>query len=198
MLRYAITDGTAATPHGSARLLANAQRWATQGIDFIQLRERTLEAGALLDLATAIASILQSSGGQTKLLLNSRPDIAIAAAAHGVHLTARPGELTPTQARRIFAATGAPDPIISISCHTLPEVTRAVDAGANLILFGPIFEKRVDGVLVVEGVGLGVLAEACRAAGEAKVLALGGISSENAAQCEAAGAGGVAGIRIFA
>jgi thiamine-phosphate pyrophosphorylase len=198
MVRYAITDGSAGTPQASARLLENARRWAAAGIDFIQLRERTLDAGALLELATALVSALREAGAATKLLVNGRPDIAIAAGADGVHLTARPGELSPAQVRRVFAATGAIEPVVSVSCHTLAQVKRAAAAGADLILFGPVFEKRVDGAVVVEGVGLGALAEACRAAGEVQLLALGGISGENASKCTSVGAAGVAGIRLFA
>jgi thiamine-phosphate pyrophosphorylase len=197
MLRYAITDGTATTPQGTARLLANAQRWAAQGIDFIQLRERTLESGALLDLTTALVAVLQQSGSRTKLLLNSRPDIAIAAGADGVHLTARPGELTPAQVRLIFSSAGEPEPSVSISCHTLPEVSRAAKAGANLILFGPVFEKRVNGVIVAEGVGLELLKQACVVAGSTPALALGGVTLKNMGECLAVGAIGGAGIRLF-
>jgi thiamine-phosphate pyrophosphorylase len=64
-------------------------------------------------------------------------------------------------------------------------------------LFGPVFEKRVEGIVVVAGVGLERLREACAAAGGIPVLALGGVTWESAERCVAAGAAGVAGIRLF-
>jgi thiamine-phosphate pyrophosphorylase len=197
MVRCAITDGSAGSPQGAARLLERARRWAAEGIEYVQLRERELDGGALLELAAAMVSVLHDGGGETKLLVNGRPDIAIAAGAHGVHLTARPGELTPTQVRRVFSMAGAGVPVVSVSCHNAEEVKRAADGGADLIVFGPVFEKRVDGAVVIEGVGLRALEEVCLAAGRTPVIALGGVTEENADSCVASGAAGIAGIRSF-
>ena len=119
------------------------------------------------------------------------------AGAAGVHLTARPDELTPAEVRRRFALLGAPPPIVGVSCHTLEQVQRADAGGADLILFGPVFEKRVAGVVVVAGVGLDDLRAACAASAAAPVLALGGVTRGNAPLCLQAGAAGVAGIRLF-
>jgi thiamine-phosphate pyrophosphorylase len=90
--------------------------------------------------------------------------------------------------------------VIGVSCHTIDEVKRAVADGVDLILFGPVFEKRVKDEAVGEGVGLDVLQEACEAADGPSgipVLALGGVSWGNAELCIEAGASGVAGIRMF-
>jgi len=88
MLRYAITSGS--YQHG------NAGRWATDGIDFIQLREKTVNAAALTALARSILEeIAAVPGSRTRLLINGRPDVAVAAGADGVHLTSHPDELTP-------------------------------------------------------------------------------------------------------
>jgi thiamine-phosphate pyrophosphorylase len=196
MLRYAITDGTADSPGGVTRLLGRAKRWAGEGIDFVQLREKQLDGGAMLELAEAMAATLR--GSATKLLLNSRPDIAIAAGADGVHLTARPGELTPAQVRQVFAVACPAPPLVSVACHTLAEVAHAAGAHTDLILFGPVFEKRVNVVSVLDGVGLEALEHACTLAGGIPVLALGGVTLQNSRQCLQAGASGVAGIRLFA
>jgi len=83
---------------------------------------------------------------------------------------------------------------VSRACHSVEEVRAARDA--SLIVFAPVFEK-VDSADGREGVGLSVLAQACRSAGEVPVIALGGVTPENAADCIAAGAAGVAGIRLF-
>ena len=199
VIRYAITDSSRfrdeTTRH--AELIAHARRWASQKIDFVQLREKTLEAGELLALAEAMLAIFQEQGGHTKLLINGRTDVAIAAKADGVHLTSQRESLTPAQVRQLYAQTTRREPIVSTSCHSLVEVERACSLGTDLILFGPVFEKLMDGRVVTAGVGLDMLRRACTSAGETPVLALGGVTEENAATCVEAGAAGVAGIRLF-
>ena len=140
---------------------------------------------------------LREMQSSTKLLINTRADVAIAARAHGVHLTSHTDELMPQQVRELYTHAGLPAPIVSISCHTPADIARARHNAADLILFGPVFEKRVNGELVSEGVGLEALALACAIAQQVPVLALGGITAQNSAACLAAGATGVAGIRTF-
>jgi thiamine-phosphate pyrophosphorylase len=173
--------------------MAQARRWATMGVEFVQLREKQLAAAEVVKLAEAIRVGLREVGGRTKLLVNGPADVAVAAGADGVHLTTRVGEQTAAEVRRVFAAAGAGEPVVSASCHTLAEVRRAVDQGVDLILFGPVFEKRG----VVGGVGLARRRVACAGAGGIPVLALGGVTWESAERCVAAGAAGVAGIRLF-
>jgi thiamine-phosphate pyrophosphorylase len=200
MLRYAITDGTTSgfVNTGQINRLQNQVRhWAADGVDLIQLREKDLEAGALLALAEAALQILREMQSSTKLLINTRADVAIAARAHGVHLTSHPDELTPQQVRELFTHAGLSAPVVSISCHTPADIARARHNAADFILFGPVFEKRVDGELVTDGVGSEALALACAIAQQTPVLALGGITSDNVAACLAAGATGVAGMRLF-
>jgi len=190
MIRYAITD--------RGYLIANGRRWFKHGVDFVQLRDKTLDAGELTKLARAILKdIAEVSGAKTMLLINGRADVAVAVGAAGVHLTAHPDELTPKQVRRVFAIAARSAPVISVSCHTIEEVQRACAAGVDLILFGPVFEKRVAGEQIATGVGLEALQTACVAAGEIPVLALGGVTAENIEDCLRAGAKGVAGIRLF-
>jgi thiamine-phosphate pyrophosphorylase len=88
-----------------------------------------------------------------------------------------------------------PEAIVSVSCHTLDDVRRSLDA--DFLLFSPVFEKSVAGEHVTEGTGLELLREACLAAGRVPVLALGGITAENTNTCLEAGAAGIAGIRLF-
>ena len=200
MIRYAITDASRFGETAEARLaglLADARRWAAEGVEFVQLREKALAGEELLRLAEAMLAVVRGAGGGTKLMVNSRADIAIAAGTDGVHLTSGREELAPEQVRQLFAQAGLPKPVVSAACHSLADAKRAHDAGADLILFGPVFEKRVAGELVVEGAGLERLREVCAAAEEIPVVALGGVTMENAAACVAAGASGVAGIRLF-
>jgi thiamine-phosphate pyrophosphorylase len=193
MIRYAITDGDSTT----AGLLERARRWAADGIDYVQLREKQRPAGELVELAKALMAIFAAYGLHTKLLVNGRADVAVAAAADGVHLTAHPGELTPGQVRSVFAIAGRGEPLVSVSCHSATEAQRVRDTGADLILFGPVFEKRIGGEVVVAGLGLQALEQACIAAGDVPVLALGGMTAESAAACYEVGAVGIAGIRLF-
>ncbi len=200
MLRYAITS-RALYPgdelQQQAALLRQAHRWAAEGIDFIQLREKDLPDADIAALAREILKLISATSSPTMLLLNSRPDIAVATGAHGVHLTASPNELTPKQVRGLYASANLFAPIISISCHTLEEVSRAVINHADAILFAPVFEKVVAGQNVIPGQGLDQLHAACLAAAPIPVYALGGVILENAAACLDAGAAGIAGIRLF-
>jgi len=179
--------------------MGDGRRWAQDGIDYIQLREKKMNAAELTGLArTILEEIATMPQAKTKLLINGRPDVAVAAGAAGVHLTSHPDELTPEQVRTIFAVSTDDAPVISVSCHTLDEVRRAHEARVDLILFGPVFEKRVARQLIQDGSGLKMLEAACRAAEGTPVLALGGVTTENTADCVAAGAAGIAAIRLFA
>lgn len=195
MLRYAITSGDR-TGSGE-ETVALARRWAAAGVEYVQLREKHMDAGDLVRVARAMVEVFRAEDGRTKLLVNGRADVAAAAGADGVHLTSRVGELTAEQVRRVFDAAGRRAPVVSASCHAMEDVRRAVAGGADLILFGPVFEKRVAGLVVVAGVGLEELLEACALAAGTPVLALGGVTGENAALCLEEGAAGVAGIRMF-
>jgi len=200
MLRYAITDRASLPGDESERrlaLFAQVRRWAMEQIDYIQLREKELVAGELESLSRAITGILAAAGSRTKLLVNSRPDVAIAAGAQGVHLTASPGGMTPAQVCVLYASAGLPEPVVSVSCHAVEEVVSAREQRASLILFAPVFGKSAGGAEIVPAAGLEMLRAACRAAGKIPVLALGGVTEANASDCIAAGAAGVAGIRLF-
>ncbi len=205
MLRYAITDRARIAPDEPAReaaLLRQATALAETGVDYIQLREKDVEPGSLASLARKLLAILRSNPNAPKLLINSRADVAIAVAADGVHLTSASGSLTPADIRQLYAAAGLPEPIVSVSCHSLREIAHAHGCGASLILFGPVFEKVVSTgdseALVAEGIGLNLLHLACTAASPTPVLALGGVTADNAPATLAAGAAGIAAIRLFA
>jgi thiamine-phosphate pyrophosphorylase len=200
MLRYAITS-RALYPgdeiQQQAALLRESRRWITDGVDLIQLREKDLPATTIAALAREILRSIALESSPTKLLLNSRADIAIATAAHGVHLTSAPREMAPTQVRSLYAAANRPSPIISISCHRVEDVHRARFNQVDAILFAPVFEKIVAGQTIMPGQGIDHLRAACLAASPIPVYALGGVTLENAAVCLDAGAAGIAGIRLF-
>lgn len=212
MLRCAITS-RALYPgdelQQQAGLIREVSRWATDGIDLIQLREKDLPAATLAALARKLLSAIAQTNRSTKLLINSRPDIAIATGAHGVHLTADPDELLPAQVRSLYASANLPQPVITVSCHTPEDVQRAHQNKADAILFAPVFEKIIafekivagDGVIPIpipiRGQGLDQLHAVCTLASPIPVYALGGVTFETASSCIAAGASGIAGIRLF-
>jgi len=175
-------------------LIRQTAQWAADGIDYIQLREKNLRPADLAVLARSILEILHNT--PTKLLINSRPDIAIATRSHGVHLTSAPGQLTPSQIRELYVIVKLPPPIISISCHSLAEITQARNQ-VDLILFAPVFQKSIAGQVITHGQGLEALHAVCLAANPTPVYALGGVTPENASACLQAGAAGIAGIRLF-
>jgi thiamine-phosphate pyrophosphorylase len=197
MLRYAITSRTlfpGDERQQQAQLIEQTARWASSGIGLIQLREKDLPAA---DIAVLARRILKNLPATTKLLINSRADIAVAVGAQGVHLTAAPGELTPDQVRHLYVTANLPPPVITVSCHTLAEVAQARDNRVDAILFAPVFGKSVAGQIVSAGQGLDQLRAACTTAAPTPVYALGGITLENAPTCLQAGAAGIAGIRLF-
>lgn len=174
-------------------MLEKIAECAAAGVDLIQLREKDLAARALEELALkAMAALMRS---RARLLINSRTDVALACGAHGVHLPAN--DLAASDARAIFARAGVSEPVIGVSTHSVAEVASAEAHGADFAAFGPVFEK--SGSPNLEG--LEELRRICHRAEAAQppmpVLALGGITLENAKLCVAAGAAGIAAIRLF-
>jgi len=189
VLRYAITPGLLPDGIPADALAGRSGELARQGIDFLLVREKRLADLELLGLMRKIREATADTG--MKVLLAGRAALALAAGADGVHLGSRLAELA--TARRAF-----PQGLLSVSCHTVDEVSQASAAGADLLLFAPVFGKTVDGVEVVPGTGLGALQKACAVAGDGvRVFALGGVTAENAPVCITAGASGIAGIRLF-
>jgi thiamine-phosphate pyrophosphorylase len=200
MLRYAITS-RALYPgdelERQAALLREASRWAAEGIDFIQLREKDLPEADIAGLAHKILQVIAQTTSPTRLLINSHPDIAITTGAHGVHLTSHPDEFTSAQVRSLYTLAGLPLPIVSVSCHTLDDVRNANKSRVDAVLFAPVFEKVVPDHESVPGQGLERLHAACITASPVPVFALGGVTLDNASSCQQAGAAGIAGIRLF-
>ena len=191
MLRYAITDGRVSFlgGRGSAEALAKrCEELAREGVEFVLVRERQLSAGVLAQVCREDFRAVRGSG--IRVLVAGRLDVAVAVGADGVNLSGAVGELTALQVRQLM-----PGAFVSVSCHSVADVERARDGGADAVLFGPVFGKTVDGVKVVPGVGLEALREACGA--RISVFALGGVSAEGVEACVEVGAVGVAGIRMF-
>ena len=208
MLLCAITDRTLLGGNLAAQreaLLRQARMWAENGVTLVQFREKNLPVPEQIALARALQAVLRSAKTATRLVLNAPVEIALAAGVDGVHLPAE-GAAEKLRALRSGSVAGAASLWVSVSCHTLAEVEQARAAGADCILFAPVFGKQVrvaDGadanadLSTLPGVGTEALAAACRAAHPVPVLALGGVTMKNAAACIAAGASGIAAIRLF-
>ncbi|MGH9476233.1 MAG: thiamine phosphate synthase [Terriglobales bacterium] len=173
---YCISDGSGW--HGFERLLAAAQA----GAEAIQIREKQMTAAALL----VFCSKLRAALPETKLLVNGRLDVALAAGLDGLHCPANG-----LPARRLRAVT-PPGFLIATSCHTVEEVASAEEA--DFCTFGPVFTTPSKATW---GPPLGLEALRAAAAVGRPVLALGGITVENASACIAHGAYGIAAIRLF-
>ena len=195
---YYITDRAAFPGTESERrlrLLLKIAEATRAGIDFIQLREKDLSTRHLELLARDALQIVRDnarSGNPTRLLINSRTDVALAVDAHGVHL--RSDDVTVSEARNIWRHAGRTGQMtLAVSCHSSDEVERAADERANFAVFAPVFEKKDNAGQRAAGI------DALRRASDAAipVLALGGVTLANWRDCVEAGASGIAAIRLF-
>jgi thiamine-phosphate pyrophosphorylase len=174
------------------RLLATIAEAARCGVDYVQLREKDLATRDLEILAREAMERIRASSGKTRLLVNSRTDVALAASADGVHLRSK--DVLPEEVRKIWrVGNGAARPVVAVSCHSAAEVLAGKKSGADFVVFGPVFGKK--DVLQTGVVGLDLLQAVCRSG--IPIFALGGVTVENAAMCMATGAEGIAGIRLF-
>ena len=181
---YPITSGES-TPDQILQLVRAA---VDAEAPLFQIREKSLFGRVLFELVARAAQLTR--GSKTRLLVNDRSDIARAAGADGVHLTTH--SLPVDVVRKIYGA----EFLTGVSTHSLDEARAAQAAGADFIVFGPVFEtesKRVYG----PPQGLDKLSEVTRELGEFPVVAIGGITLENAGECFRAGASGVAAIRLL-
>jgi thiamine-phosphate pyrophosphorylase len=171
---------------------------AAAGVDWIQLREKDLCGGENLDLARSAIEAIRSRASSTRILVNDRVDVALAAGAGGVHLSEN-GFSVP-DARRLadrFAKDSGKclDFLIGVSCHSLGSALGAARDGADYIYFSPIFHTPSK-AFYGPPQGVERLRQICQAV-QIPVIAIGGINLENVASCYAAGAAGAAAIRLF-
>ena len=183
-------------------LIQKIEELVAAGIDWVQIREKDLSARELASLTRQALGIAAKyspkRSSAIRVLVNDRLDVAIAERADGVHL----GEtsLPVAEAKCLVEAALRKQAIdqlfiIGASCHSIEAAQAAERDGANYIFFGPIFatpsKERFGPPQGVER-----LAQICHAI-NVPVLAIGGITLENANSCIAAGATGIAAIRLF-
>jgi thiamine-phosphate pyrophosphorylase len=164
---------------------------ANAGVDWIQLREKDLSGRALAEFAElAIAR----GGSSSAVLVNDRVDVACGVGASGVHL----GEhsLPAGEARRFVSQRCTRENfLVGVSTHSLEGALQAEKAGADYAIFGPVYATPSKAGFG-KPQGAQRLREVCHRVA-IPVLAIGGITLENTKDCLAAGAAGIAAIRLF-
>lgn len=169
---YAVVDAEVAD-----RPLALAFQALNAGCAVVQLRAKRLDDVSFLEIAKRVRSACTHAN--VPFVVNDRADIARLVGADGLHLGQE--DLSIEDARRVVG-----DMQIGVSTHTLEQASKADAEGADLIAFGPIFETKTkanpDPV-----VGLRTLEQVCQTVSR-PVVAIGGITPENAGQARRAGA----------
>lgn len=164
------------------------------GVDWIQIREKDLPGRELLELTRQAIAVTRDANAHTRVIVNDRLDVAIAAGAAGVHLGG--ASIPVAETVQWCRAGNAPqDFMVGASCHDIQEAIAAERSGGNYILFGPVYETPAK-MKFGAPQGVGKLAEVCRSV-QIPVLAIGGIDEENAGTCLRAGVAGIAAIRLF-
>src|SRR5688572_10940791 len=174
MIRYCVTD------RRQGNLIASVKSAVLDAVDMIQVREKDLPAKDLLDLVCQVRDV--ASGMKTKVLVNDRLDVALAAEIDGVHL---PANGLPVWRVRPYVR------VVGRSVHSIDESVQAEQEGADFLVFGPVFETPGKAPVGIEA--LRMVTEAVRI----PVLAIGGVTAANAELVVKAGAAGIAAIRLF-
>ena len=189
-----VTDGKAlhASPEKTAQLLLEKMEDAARGgVDWIQIREKEMSGRALANLTE---KAIRRIPAQCRILINDRLDVACALGAGGVHLGER--SVPVAEAKRLVRERKlAGQFLVGASTHSLEAAIAAERAGADYLIFGPVFATPAKAAYGPPQ-GLERLAEICRRV-SIPVVAIGGITLENARECVAEGARGIAAIRLF-
>jgi len=190
---YLITEGSltneiAVSQKGFKPILDLISSAVLAKVSLIQIREKNLSANFLYELTKQAAKITHKT--ETRLLVNDRADIALAANADGVNLT------TLSLRAEIIRKHFSKNFIIGVSTHSIAEAMRAKENGADFALLGPIFDtpsKRQYG----SPLGLDKLKEVSETLCDFPVIGIGGVALENARQVFQHGASGIAAIRLL-
>jgi len=183
-----ITDGRLRTRRTVADLVAGVRAAAEAGVHLIQIREHGLDDRDLL--AVTRLCIEAARGTRARILVNDRLDVALAAGAHGVHL--RSDSFSATRTRLAVA----PGFLIGRSVQSVEDAKRAAAGGAvDYLVFGTVFATTSKPGR--QPAGVTSLADVVRAT-TVPVLAVGGVTAENASRVAQTGAAGISAIGLFA
>ena len=182
-----VTDGTQPSSGDDDALVARVGAAALAGVHLVQIREPHLEGAALRALVERCVDAVRMT--RTRIIVNDRLDVALAAGAHGVHL--RGDSMPAARVRRVTP----PGFLVGRSVHDATEAAGAAEqGGVDYLIFGTVFatpskpDRQVAGV---SGLGAAVAATAV------PVLAIGGITRERLSEVSRTGAAGWAAIRLF-
>jgi thiamine-phosphate diphosphorylase len=168
-------------------LVCLAASSAAAGVDLIHLRERDREARALVVLARRM--VAATSGSRTRVVVNDRADVAMAAGAGGVHLRA---DSAAADRVRAMSPRGF---IVGRSVHSAAEAVRAAETGVDYLVMGTVYRTKSKEPTAPLA-GIRGLEEVCRSV-SVPVLAIGGITIDTLGDIAAAGAAGIAAIGLF-
>ncbi len=169
-------------------LLQQARHAVDAGIDYLQVRERDLEAAPLADIVQELVSVAR--GSATRVLVNDRLDVALACGAAGVHLR---GDSIQASAVRQLVPAGF---VVGVSVHTVAEAVAAASS-ADYLVAGTVWptdskpSAQAEALLGIEG--LARIASAVTV----PVLGIGGVTIDRVAAAARAGAAGAAAIGLF-
>ncbi len=160
-----------------------ARAFLAGGARMLQLRAKALDSHAFLELADALVAAAQPY--DASVIVNDRVDIALLAAAAGVHVGQ--DDLPPRAVRHLLGN----ERIVGFSTHTVAQIEAAVREPVSYVAIGPVFGTTSKDT-GYDPIGLELVATAAKLAGSIPVVAIGGITLENASSVISAGAASVA------
>ena len=162
-------------------MFAAAEELRSGGVRLLEYRNKTGSARVMLEQAKELR---RRFGESLPLVMNDRADLCLAADFDGVHVGQR--DLSPEGARRVIGA----DRLLGVSTHNPEQLREADSTSADYVAIGPVFatasKENPDPVLGLEGV------RRARELTRKPLVAIGGITRENARSVIAAGADAVA------
>ena len=182
-----ITDGRLAAGRSADSLVESVATAARAGVDLIQIRERGVDDRTLVALIGRCVAAVQ--GTRARIVVNDRLDAALAGGAHGVHLRS---DSYPAARARTITPAGF---LVGRSVHSVEDAIRASQPDSvDYLIFGTVFAT--SSKPGQKPAGVSALADTVRAT-PVPVLAVGGVTADNAALVAGAGASGVAAIGLF-
>jgi len=166
-------------------ILYFAQELLEGGASLVQYRNKSGQTRAMLSQGRELRRLVQDG---TRLIMNDRTDLCLAAGFDGVHLGQN--DLSPAAARQIFEKSGSPDLWIGFSTHNRDQLDRAAQLPVDYVAVGPVFttgsKANPDPVIGLEGV------RQARQITAKPLVAIGGITRQNCKSVLEAGADAVA------